>query len=81
MKEQEDSKKIRRMGLGMQVLAWLTFLGLGVFYFGDVLEKQHNPNQHGSQNPHHQSLAQTQRSASGPLITHRAPMEPMGTDK
>jgi aspartyl protease family protein len=45
MKEQEDSKKIRRMGLGMQVLAWLTFLGLGMFYFGDLLEKQHNPNQ------------------------------------
>ena len=33
------------MGLGMQVLAWLTFLGLGVFYFSDILEKQYNPNQ------------------------------------
>lgn len=32
------------MGLGMQVLAWLVFLGLGVFYFSDVLEKQYNPN-------------------------------------
>lgn len=33
------------MGLGMQVLAWMAFLGLGVFYFSDVLEKQYNPNQ------------------------------------
>ena len=32
------------MGLGMQVLAWLSFLGVGVFYFSDVLEKQYNPN-------------------------------------
>lgn len=33
------------MGLGMQVLAWLVLLALGVFFFGDVLDKQHNPNQ------------------------------------
>jgi aspartyl protease family protein len=45
MKDQNDTKEIRRMGLGMQVLAWLVFLGLGVFYFSDVLEKQYNPNQ------------------------------------
>ena len=32
------------MGLGMQILAWLAFLGLGVFFFSDVLEKQYNPN-------------------------------------
>ena len=33
------------MGLTMQVLAWVVLLGLGVFFFGDVLEKQFNPNQ------------------------------------
>lgn len=33
------------MGLTMQALAWLAFLALGVFFFGDLLDKQHNPNQ------------------------------------
>ena len=33
------------MGLAMQVLAWVVLLGLGVFYFNDVLERQLNPNQ------------------------------------
>mgnify|MGYP001576730534 FL=1 len=33
------------MGLGMMILAWLVFLGLGILFFGDVLEKQFNPNQ------------------------------------
>lgn len=33
------------MGLTMQVLAWVVLLALGVFFFGDVLEKQFNPNQ------------------------------------
>jgi len=35
----------RRMGVGMMVLAWVVLLGLGIFFFGDVLEKQINPNQ------------------------------------
>jgi len=33
------------MGTTMQALAWLMFLALGVFYFSDLLDKQHNPNQ------------------------------------
>ncbi len=33
------------MGLGMMILAWVVFLGLGILFFGDVLEKQFNPNQ------------------------------------
>lgn len=33
------------MGLGMMVLAWVVLLGLGVVFFGDVLERQFNPNQ------------------------------------
>lgn len=35
----------KRMGLIMQVLAWLVLLALGFFFFSDVLLKQHNPNQ------------------------------------
>lgn len=45
MNNPQETKEIKRMGLGMQVLAWLTFLGLGVLFFSDVLEKQFNPNQ------------------------------------
>lgn len=33
------------MGLAMQALAWLVLIVLGVFFFGDLLERQHNPNQ------------------------------------
>lgn len=33
------------MGLTMQALAWVVLFGLGVFFFGDMLEKQFNPNQ------------------------------------
>lgn len=32
------------MGVGMMVLAWLVALGLGVYFFSDVLERQVNPN-------------------------------------
>ena len=39
MNNPQETNEIKRMGLGMQVLAWLTFLGLGVFFFSDVLEK------------------------------------------
>ena len=28
----------------MQVLAWLSFMALGVLFFGDQLESQYNPN-------------------------------------
>jgi aspartyl protease family protein len=35
----------KKMGTGMYVLAWLAFGGLLVFYFQDVLDQQHNPNQ------------------------------------
>lgn len=45
MSNQNDIKEQKRMGLTMQVLAWVVLLGLGVFYFGDLLEKQFNPNQ------------------------------------
>jgi aspartyl protease family protein len=35
----------KRMGMAMQVLAWLTFLALGAFFFDDLLGTQYNPNQ------------------------------------
>lgn len=55
MTERDDVREQRRMGLTMQALAWLVFLGLGVFYFSEVLDKQHNPNQ----------ILETRRSAEG----------------
>jgi aspartyl protease family protein len=45
MNKERDIHEQRRMGLTMQVLAWLVFLALGVFIFNDLLEKQRNPNQ------------------------------------
>jgi aspartyl protease family protein len=45
MSKHNDIQEQKRMGLTMQALAWVVFLGLGVFYFSDVLEKQFNPNQ------------------------------------
>ncbi len=38
----------KKMGTGMYVLAWLVFGGLLAFYFQDLLEEQHNPNQQTS---------------------------------
>ena len=32
------------MGVGMMILAWLVALGLGVYFFSDLLERQVNPN-------------------------------------
>jgi aspartyl protease family protein len=33
------------MGTVMQALAWIVLLVIGVFYFGDLLDRQYNPNQ------------------------------------
>jgi len=33
------------MGSVMQALAWLVFIALGVLFFSEVIDKQHNPNQ------------------------------------
>jgi aspartyl protease family protein len=40
-----DAHGQKRMGIVMQGLAWLVAIGLGVVYFGDMLDRQHNPNQ------------------------------------
>lgn len=46
MNRQDDSvREQKRMGVTMLVLAWVVFLGLGLFFFTDLLDKQHNPNQ------------------------------------
>ncbi|HDY83398.1 MAG TPA: TIGR02281 family clan AA aspartic protease [Halieaceae bacterium] len=45
MSGQDDLQEQKRMGTTMQVFAWLVLLALGVFYFSDLLDKQHNPNQ------------------------------------
>ena len=59
------------MGLGMQVLAWMTFLGIGVFYFSDVLEKQYNPNQSLETRHTAEGLAEVvlQRNRQGHYVT------------
>jgi aspartyl protease family protein len=41
----EEVREQKRMGTVMQALAWLVLLGFGVFYFSDLLDQQHNPNQ------------------------------------
>ena len=45
MKRQDGIEEQKRMGLAMQALAWVVFGILGVFFFSDILERQHNPNQ------------------------------------
>ena len=46
MSKQEDgAEELKRIGLTMQVLGWLVFLALGVFFFSDFLDNQYNPNQ------------------------------------
>lgn len=37
-------KQQKRMGTGMAILAWIAILALLSLYFGDVLERQANPN-------------------------------------
>ena len=40
----DPNREQRRFGTGMQVLAWVSLLALLMLYFGDVLERQRNPN-------------------------------------
>jgi len=44
-KHEDIVNEQKRMGTTMHVLAWLTFLALGAFFFDDLLGKQYNPNQ------------------------------------
>jgi len=45
MARQDEVREQKRMGTVMQALAWLVLLALGVFFFGELLDKQYNPNQ------------------------------------
>jgi aspartyl protease family protein len=45
MSKEDGIQEQKSMGLVMQILAWLVLLGLGVFYFSDLLQRQLNPNQ------------------------------------
>lgn len=42
---QEGIREQKRMGLGMMVIAWVLALGFGAWLFGDLLDRQVNPNQ------------------------------------
>lgn len=41
----DGAQQQKRMGLTMQALAWPAFRALGVFFFSDLLDRQHNTNQ------------------------------------
>ncbi len=45
MNRRDEIREQKKMGTAMQALAWIVLLGLGVAWFGDVLEEQRNPNQ------------------------------------
>lgn len=45
MSRRDEVREQKRMGTAMQALAWVVLLALGVAWFADVLDKQHNPNQ------------------------------------
>lgn len=44
-RQEKEIKEQKRIGLAMQALAWFVLIVLGVFFFGDLLDKQYNPNQ------------------------------------
>ena len=44
-RQETEIKEQKRIGLIMQALAWMVLIVLGVVFFGDILDKQHNPNQ------------------------------------
>ena len=44
-RQDKEIKEQKRIGLTMQALAWVVLIILGVFFFGDLLDKQYNPNQ------------------------------------
>ncbi len=45
MRADDEVQGHKRMGTVMQALAWLAFIGLGIMFFSDALDKQYNPNQ------------------------------------
>lgn len=45
MNRRDEIREQKRMGTAMQALAWVVLLALGAVWFGDVLDRQRNPNQ------------------------------------
>ncbi len=45
MAKRDEIQEQKRIGIAMQALAWAVLLIMGVFFFSDVLDRQHNPNQ------------------------------------
>ncbi|MFN2327739.1 MAG: TIGR02281 family clan AA aspartic protease, partial [Chromatocurvus sp.] len=41
---EDPIREQKRLGLGMQVMAWLVVLALLTYYFSGVIEGHHNPN-------------------------------------
>jgi aspartyl protease family protein len=45
MADSSEAHEQKRIGAVMQFLAWGSFMGLGIFYFADLIDTQNNPNQ------------------------------------
>jgi aspartyl protease family protein len=45
MEEEDPYREQRRIGLGMQLMAWIVIIALLTWYFQGVFERQRNPNQ------------------------------------
>lgn len=43
-KQEQPIEQQKRMGMTMHFLAWAVLLGMGFFFFKDILQKQYNPN-------------------------------------
>lgn len=71
MGRQDEIQEQKRMGTAMQALAWIVLLGLGVAYFSDLLETQHNPNQSLETRLHDNGIREVvlQRNRYGHYVT------------
>ncbi|MBW6393343.1 retropepsin-like aspartic protease family protein [Billgrantia antri] len=59
---QRESGSIRRAGMGMMLLFWVAFIGLGSWWFYGYLETQRNPNAH---------LVNAVVGTAGPIVLER----------
>ncbi|MDX5378829.1 MAG: TIGR02281 family clan AA aspartic protease [Halomonas sp.] len=59
---QRESGSIRRAGMGMMLLFWVAFIGLGSWWFHGYLETQRNPNAH---------LVNAVAGTAGPIVLER----------
>ena len=71
MDKQQEIEQQKRMGLAMHFLAWLVLLGLGFFFFKDMLQKQYNPNQNLSTSHSSEGIKEVilQRNRFGHYVT------------